>query len=213
MEYDRIPRPQEIYRHFKGKLYQIITLAQHSESNELLVVYQALYGDFRIYARPLRSFIEELDSSKYPDASQKHRFELVQTADIILTDKDVSLSDNKTAAVTEAADGDKDETGTEVVSGGTAIDEVTTANQKQEDAQSPSDQGAYAVLMRFLEADSYSEKLDVVYSGKKYLNDRIINDMSMALDCTVEDGTLEERIESLINCLQALSRFEKKRLR
>lgn len=212
MEYDRIPRPQEIYRHFKGKLYQIITLAQHSESNELLVVYQALYGDFRTYARPLTSFVEELDSSKYPDARQKHRFELVQASDIILTKGDVNRSDNKTAAVTETAD-DKNITGEKAVSGGIAANEVTWANQKQEDAQSRSDQGAYAVLMRFLEADSYSEKLDVVYSGKKHLNDRIINDMSMALDCTVEDGTLEERIGSLINCLQALSRFEKKRLR
>jgi len=188
MEHDRIPRPQEIYRDYKGKLYQIITLAQHSESNELLVVYQALDGDFGIYARPLASFVEELDLIKYPKAKQRYRFELVKTADIILTDKDKNRRwDNKT----------------EIWSG--------SANPKHE--QSPSEKEAYDCLLRFLEADSYSEKLDVVYSCKKYLNDRIINDMSMALDCTVEDGTLEERIESLINCLQALSRFEKKRLR
>ncbi|KAA0922006.1 DUF1653 domain-containing protein [Psychrobacter sp. ANT_H56B] len=68
------PIPQGIYRHYKGSLYQVLHTAQHSETEEALVVYRCLYGEYGVWVRPLVMFSETVtvDGEKVP------RFELIK---------------------------------------------------------------------------------------------------------------------------------------
>lgn len=68
----------KIVRHFKGDYYLIKDIATHTEDDEQLVIYIALYGDCNVYARPIDMFIEKVPEGKTNPTGQEYRFELVE---------------------------------------------------------------------------------------------------------------------------------------
>lgn len=65
------------YRHFKGTIMEVIEIAKHSETEELMVVYRHI-GDDQVWVRPYEMFTSKVDKSKYPDVKQEYRFELIE---------------------------------------------------------------------------------------------------------------------------------------
>ncbi len=75
-EQSNLPIVGRVYRHYKGDYYIVRAIAKHSETCERMVIYQALYGDGELWARPLSLFMDKIDHAKHPDVKQEHRFEL-----------------------------------------------------------------------------------------------------------------------------------------
>lgn len=198
-----IPKPHEIYKHFKGNLYQIVTIAQHSETGEQLVIYQAMYGEFKIYARPLAMFTSEVDKVKYPEIQQRFRFEL-QGAD---ADRQIRETDEVNGG----------QTTTQAVSTATAQDAATVAAQATAQPASvemqPEEPTLDPLVLEFLDADSYEQKLNILAGLHHRITDEMITTMAIACDIEVNDGETEERYEELKNCLLTMEKFECNRLR
>lgn len=75
---ERKIKVNSLYKHFKGNLYFVEDIAIGSEDDIPYVVYRALYGDRKLYIRPLDMFLSKVDKEKYPDVEQEYRFELIE---------------------------------------------------------------------------------------------------------------------------------------
>lgn len=216
-----IPRPYEIYRHFKGKCYQVLSIATHSETGEQMVVYQQLYSPYGVYVRPLEMFLSKVDQVKYPDVQQEYRFEKLQSA---AWEKNVEAGPElaahseagvrvkpESAAHSEATDKPQAEATTD---SGLATEvktepktETGTGLESEEEFQL--DEG----LLAFLEADSYEKKLEILSQLHATVTDSMIDTMAVSLDIEVKDGDIEQRYSEILNCLLTMERFECNRLR
>lgn len=184
---DKIPKPGEFYRHFKNRMYQIMAVATHSETGEQMVVYQALYGDFGIYVRPLSMFMDEISLEQYPDAVQKERFQRMtfsQKAD-------------------QFQDGEEPQRREEPFTG-----ELSGAEpiETKEERVNP-------MLIKFLDLEKLSEKLELLEQMRGKVGQREIDSISLVMDVQVRQGTVEEQLEDLIVSLKMQQRYDASRLR
>lgn len=192
------PKPQELYRHFKGNIYQIRCLARHTETREMMVVYQAMYDTFEIYVRPLSMFMEEVDHVKYPNVRQRYRFELLQDAK-----QEAVAGDTVSFRVKE--------TQPEVPQEDAGMEEGQDGSEQiQEEEQ---ELNLDPLVMEFLDADTYEQRLNILVALHGRITDEMINTMAVAVDLEVKEGDIETRYEELKNCLLTFEKYECNRLR
>jgi hypothetical protein len=192
------PIPGEIYKHFKGNIYRIVTIARHSETGEELVIYQALYGEYTVYARPLSMFLEVVDKEKYPEVSQEYRFEKVAELVQPVVEKKEEISEKSAESTMVAQVSEVNDT--------RVNNEVTEVSSEEEYVIDP-------MVMEFLDADSYEERLNILAGLHHRITDEMITTMALSVDLEIDDGDVEERYEELKNCLLTFEKYEGSRLR
>ena len=197
---NQIPQAGEIYQHFKGKLYRIVTLATHTETGEQLVIYQALYGEFQVFARPLSMFLEKVDAKKYPDAAGKDRFmriPMAEAAAVAVPQPVPAPSENPVEPRPAAMPSES------------TVESRAVAAPSENPVEPQPDPG----LLAFLDADSYEEKLEVFASLEGKVDLHMLNAIAASLDLELSEGSLEEQYDTLKSCLMTLERYECNRLR
>ncbi len=220
------PRPQELYRHFKGNLYQIVTIATHSETMEEMVVYQALYGDYKVYVRPLDMFMSMVDRAKYPDAAQEYRFEKVTPDDISECTKEekcknvITQDSGRDVRHFEPSGGnlrsDKDFPSREL-----DLEREKFRNEPykhsevmdksvNEEAQ---ELNLDPLVIQFMDADLAADKNDILSKLRPTITNDMIDIMAMSLGVVVNEGDVYDRFNDLRTCLNTMEKFESTRLR
>lgn len=190
---ERIPKPGEFYRHFKNKLYQILTVATHSETGEKLVVYQALYGEFGVYARPFAQFVSEVDHEKYPEVTQKYRFERVElTAAHALED---------TQEQSEVSETWKEPC---------EADEKAAADMEMLEAQEPE---LSPLILPFIETDDYDCRMELLTAMTGKVGQKELDILYVALDLPQRGGEIDEQIQGIRRYLEMQRHFDGNRLR
>ena len=175
----------QFYRHFKGGLYQVAAVATHTETGEKLVVYQALYGDYGVYARPYEMFCSEVDRAKYPDAEQTYRFELVEPEKKEPEKEPESVSSQ----------------------------ERPVEQQIEPEQPAVSEDGVNPILLEFLDADTLEQKLHILTVYRNKMDESLLNSIAISLDLVVEKKGLQEMYDEIINCLSMMKHFECNRFR
>ena len=185
-------RQGQFYRHFKDRLYQIVAVAEHSETGEKMVVYQALYGDYRIYVRPYEMFVSEVDHVKYPDVKQKYRFELVEFS---------GETEGEDIGTQPLKKPEKKEEKT--------ADEPAVLKEPAESAEGE----VNPILLEFLDAETLEEKMHIMVYYRNRTDQNLLNSIAISLDLVVEKKNIPEKYDEILNCLSMMEKFECNRYR
>lgn len=187
------PKANEIYKHFKGNMYQIVDIAIDSETGSELVIYRALYAPFTTYARELSMFMSKVDRDKYPSATQEYRFELV-----VFDDE----TKNRSEAITPNTS-NSEETPVRVnsVNENRAVETVDERAAKS---------GISPVLLRFLETEGVAAQIECLTEIREQLTPEIMTSIEFSIGMEeAQRGDVYERYRGVKNYLDLKRKYER----
>ena len=238
-----IPKPGERYRHFKNKEYQILAVATHSETGEKMVVYQALYGEYGVWVRPLSMFMEEVDRVKYPEAAQRYRFERIaepddsperqerETYEAERRETRTMPGGGRIAPERKIWRGEHTETRnshvSHVTNSANTARTVRMAHAANENVRRSEtvDTGAHfwdtpqeepelhPLVAEFLDQETTEGKLEVLQRMSGKVAKRDLDSLCFCLDMNPVGGSVEEELDAIRQCIRMQQRYDAPRLR
>mgnify|MGYP002511367125 CR=1 FL=1 len=202
---DQKVRPGEFYRHFKNKLYQVLAVAVHSETGEEMVVYQALYGDYKVYVRPYAMFVSQVDHEKYPQVQQKYRFQQVNPGEEMewagegKNQEDVCL-DNGVEAGVSGGDGAR-------------IRPESKPEPEPRPEPEPQPEPVSRALMEFLDSEGYEARIASLKGMSRTATQRDLDSIYTVLDMKPQQGSIQEQLRAIAGCLKMQHHFDGGHLR
>lgn len=219
----RIPKPGEFYRHFQGKLYQIITVAEHAQTGEMLVICQLLSGCYPVYAEPVSAFSAVVDRERYPQAGQQYYFEPVDIVSENKADK-AENQEKRSSAVRSTSkreipyvpeDGYLDEESDmeDDAVFGDSFEEVVFDDDYEEDMPGFSEDTPAQWLERFLDAEGYEKQLEVLNQMRGKVGMKELGSICMVLDVPLTAKDEDSQISMIMRHLETRMRYDGRRLR
>lgn len=234
----RLPKTGELYKDNARRVYQVVSVARFVETGEQIVVYQAMFGNFEIYARTLQQFegkdgqgcpFTKIERTKgLPDDEEQGRVQAeagvqaeaaaapVCTVKAEPRPRTQSPAESRRALRQNAAE----------TSGGGDFYSEKRRRQMEEREQrremfrktgrhesAAEELRANPGLIRFLEADTYEEKYQVLNEIQDDMTDRLIDDIAVVLDVVIPEGEIHDRFHQLRNIILMRQKYETNRFR
>lgn len=222
------PVEGQIYKHFKGSLYRIVTIAVHTETSDKLVVYQSVEKPERVFARPLDMFMSEVDRLRYPLVKAKYRFTLlVEATEEEECEPEVEEPDIDSEALTAAEMTEEtSESESKNIEEKSSLSDVTEDNESDttdvkaeatEDDNATFKENGELVLDPYVEAVLDEKEFSKKIENFEFLRGKCTEDMlvtiAISLDIQLMEGTVEEKYAQILKTLRMHEKYESSRLR
>jgi len=234
------PKTGEIYKHFKGNLYQVVTIAVHTETSDKLVVYKSIENPEKVFARPIDMFMSEVDRFRYPFVKAKYRFTLMVEAQDEPEELEAELEEDVDSEGVDSEGVDSEDVDSEGVDSedvdskdvdsvedttesvekpvGNAIELVDNDNQPLED----DDTAKYKkdgelvldpIIEAILDEKEFTKKIENFELLRGKCTDEMLTTLAISLDIQLSEGTVEEKYADILKTLRMHEKYESARFR